>query len=121
MTALVVDDAPEIRRLFSRVLRGRGMEVLESGCGDEALELAHVTRPDVVVTDIEMAGLNGIELCRGLRKDPTFENVLIVVVTGAATTRQHEAVGAGCDVVLTKPCSPALLLATIQRLLVQPS
>ena len=90
MTALVVDDVPAIRALFSRVLRGSGMHVLESESAGSALELAHSTRADVIVTDIQMAGLSGIELCRLLRSDATFKNVLIVVVSGAESAHKKK-------------------------------
>ena len=64
------------------------------------------------------AGVDGVELCRRLRQLPATSKVPIVVVTGSAVTQADEATAAGCDVVLAKPCSGALLLATIQRLLV---
>src|SRR6185295_814224 len=106
--------------LFARVLRGAGIQVLEADSGAAALELVHNTPPDVIVTDIEMPGLSGIDLCRSFRHHASLKNSLIVVVSGAGTTQREEAVAAGCDVVLSKPCSPALLLATIQRLLIKP-
>jgi len=68
-----------------------------------------------------MPDLDGLELCRRLRQLPATSKVPIVIVTGSAVTQAHEATAAGCDVVLPKPCSPALLLATIQRLLVPSS
>jgi len=81
------------------------------------LRLAQPSAPDFVVTDIEMPDLDGLELCRRLRQLPATSKIPIVVVTGAAMTQGDEATAAGCDVVLAKPCSGALLLATIQRLL----
>jgi CheY-like chemotaxis protein len=63
-----------------------------------------------------MPGMDGIELCRQLRQLTGTSTVPIVVVTGSQT-QAEDATAAGCDVVLLKPCSPALLLATIQRLL----
>jgi CheY-like chemotaxis protein len=66
-----------------------------------------------------MPDLDGLELCRRLRRAPTTAKLLIVVVSGAAATQRDEAVAAGCDVVLEKPCSPAVLVTTIQRLLVK--
>ena len=115
---LVVEDNIELRLLFARALRRGGLEVLEAGSGREALRLVQTSVPDFVVTDIEMPDLDGLELCRRLRQLPATSKVPIVVVTGSAVTQVDEATAAGCDVVLAKPCSPALLLATIQRLLV---
>jgi CheY-like chemotaxis protein len=116
---LVVDDDAQLRFLFAQVLRRGGLRVLEAGSGREALILVQPAAPDFVVTDIEMPDLDGLELCRQLRKRPATSKVPIVVVTGSAVTQEGEATAAGCDVVLAKPCSGALLLATIQRLLAQ--
>ena len=114
---LVVDDDAQLRLLFAQVLRLGGLRVLEAGSGREALRLVRPFAPDFVVTDIEMPDVDGLELCRQLRQLPATSKVPIVVVTGSAVTQEDEATAAGCDVVLAKPCSGALLLATIQRLL----
>lgn len=117
---LVVDDDPQIRHLFAQALRRGGIRTLEARSGLDALELAHTSSLDFVVTDVEMLDMDGLELCRRLRQLTTTTMVPIVVVTGAAT-QVDEATAAGCDVVLPQPCSPVLLLATIQRLLVKPT
>lgn len=114
---LVVEDNAQLRLLFAQVLRSGGLRVLEAESGREALRLAQPSAPDFVVTDIQMPELDGLELCRRLRQLPATSKVPIVVVTGSAVTQGDEATAAGCDVVLAKPCSGALLLATIQRLL----
>ena len=116
---LVVDDDPYARRLISEVLRQEGICVLEANSGRQALKLTQTAVPHFVVTDIEMPDVDGVELCRQLRQLPATTRVPIVVVSGAAAMRGDDANAAGCDVVLPKPCSPALLLATIQRLLVK--
>jgi CheY-like chemotaxis protein len=116
---LVVDDDAELRVLFAQILRLGGLRVIEAGSGREALRLVQPSVPDFVVTDIEMPDVDGLELCRQLRQLPATSKVPIVVVTGSAITQEAEATAAGCDIVLRKPCSGALLLATIQRLLVQ--
>ena len=116
---LVVDDDRHVRSLFANVLRGGGMDILEASSGWEAFFVAETASPAFVVTDLQMPGLNGLELCRRLRRSRNSRDLLIVVVTGAATTQGDEAIAAGCDVVLEKPCAPALLVTTIQRLLVK--
>lgn len=121
MLGLVVDDDRQVRSLFAKVLRGGGMDILEASSGWEAFFVAQTASPAFVVTDLQMPGLNGLELCRRLRRSRSSRDLLIVVVTGAATTQGDEAIAAGCDVVLEKPCSPALLVTTIQRLLVKRS
>lgn len=118
---LVVDDDSHVRSFFAKVLRRGGMEVLEASSGGEALLMVQSVIPVFVVTDLQMPDLDGLELCRRLRRSPATAQVLIVVVSGAALTQADEAVAAGCDVVLEKPCSPNLLVTTIQRLLVKRS
>lgn len=114
---IVVDDEPMIRAVFSEALRRVGIQVLEAASGGSALALAQATTPDFVITDIQMPGGDGIELCRTLRGDPALNGVRIVVVSGMASTEGAAAVAAGCDAVIEKPCTPAVLVATIQRLL----
>jgi len=118
LRGLVVDDSAQVRKMLTSALGRQGIRTLEAGSGVEALELARTSEIDFVVTDLEMPGMDGIELCRQLRRLTVTSTVPIVVVTGAHT-QAEEATAAGCDVVLPKPCSPALLLATIQRLLVK--
>jgi len=93
------------------------MEILEASSGWEALLIAQTSSPAFVVTDLQMPELDGLELCRRLRRSRNAARLAIVMVTGAAATQGDEAIAAGCDVVLEKPCSPVLLVTTIQRLL----
>ena len=118
---LVVDDDPHMRRLFSEALRREGICVLEAKSGREALKLTQTAVPHFVVTDIEMPDVGGLELCRRLRQLTATSNVPIIIVSSAAASLGEDAAAAGCDVVLPKSCAPALLLATIQQLLVRPS
>jgi CheY-like chemotaxis protein len=114
---LVVDDDEQVRRFFAEVLRRHGMHVVEASSALQALALAQTVRPSFVVTDIQMPGLNGVELCRRMRDDAATADVVLVVVSGAGLDQFEAAVAAGCDVVLPKPCPPALLTETVQRLL----
>ena len=120
-TGVVADDEPQIRAIFAGILRTAGLRVFEAESGAAALALARSARADFVLTDLQLPGVDGLEVCRQLRQDPALKNVRIVVVSGAGQDQRDLAVIAGCDVVLSKPCSPALLLETIRQLLVQPS
>jgi two-component system, sensor histidine kinase ChiS len=95
------------------------MEVLTAENGTQALDAARRAIPDVVVTDVDMPVMDGLDLCRQLRADAATREVAVVVVTGDATDRAQAALDAGCDAVLGKPCSRDLLLTTIQQLLEQ--
>jgi CheY-like chemotaxis protein len=110
---LVVDDDPVVRELFSRAFRLIGAEVAEAGDGVAALRIVHHRVPDVVVTDVTMSRLDGIEFTRQLRRNPRTKDVPIVVVSGHASrgTIAEEAFQAGCDAVLSKPCTIATLMA----------
>jgi CheY-like chemotaxis protein len=113
---LIVDDAPEIRRIHTRLLHASGMEVLTAENGIDALDLARRAVPDVIVTDVVMPVMDGLALCRQLRAEAATQRVAVVAVTGAAD-QAEAALAAGCNAVLAKPCSRALLLTTIQLLL----
>jgi CheY-like chemotaxis protein len=114
---LVVDDAAHVRELFGRVLQNEGMDVALAADGARGLALARARIPDLVVADLKMPHLDGVQLCRALRSDPATEHVPIVIVTGQGGAQARAAIEAGCDAVLEKPCSSALLVATINILL----
>jgi CheY-like chemotaxis protein len=114
---LVVDDAAEVRQIHTRLLHGSGMEVFTAENGTLALDAARRAVPDVIVTDVDMPVMNGLDLCRQLRADAATRDVVVVVVTGDASEQAQAALNAGCDAVLGKPCSRTLLLATIRLLL----
>jgi len=114
---LIVDDGPDIRQLHTRFLYGSGMEVFTAENGAQALNAVRYTAADVVVTDVDMPVMDGLDLCRELRANVTTRDVVVVVVTGDASDQAEAALGAGCDAVLEKPCSRTVLLATIRQLL----
>ena len=114
---LVVDDDAQVRRFLAETLRRGGIRIVEARSAHEALKLAALSPPDFVVTDIEMPDLDGVELCRRLRQLAGAAQIPIIAVTGSARSQGDHAAAAGCDAVLPKPCSPALLVATIYRLL----
>jgi CheY-like chemotaxis protein len=114
---LVVDDAREVREIHARFLDRAGMEVLTAENGTVALDAARRAVPDVIVTDVNMPVMSGLDLCRRLRADAATRHVAVVVVTGDPSDQARAAIEAGCDAVLGKPCSRTLLLATIRLLL----
>jgi DNA-binding response OmpR family regulator len=116
--ALVVDDAPEFRELVGSVLRREGFRVHMAADGAAALEFAGAWAPDVVVLDIGLPGIDGVEVCRKLR---TFSDAYVVMLTG----RQDEVdkligLSVGADDYVTKPFSSRELVARIRAMLRRP-
>lgn len=114
---LIVDDMPHVRQLFGRFLTLAGMEPAFAADGLEGLTAVRALRPDLVLCDLEMPRMNGIALCTALRADAATRRLPIVAVTASGGTAALAALAAGCDAVLPKPCSRALLLATVRDLL----
>lgn len=114
---LVVDDVMEVRRTFGRFLALEGMESTFAADGIEGLAAARASPPDLVICDLQMPRMDGVALCSALRAEVETRRVPIVVVTGSDSPDARAALAAGCDAVLPKPCSRALLIATIRDLL----
>jgi CheY-like chemotaxis protein len=110
---LVVDDEDMIRRLVRTVLEADEFEVLEARGGEAALELVTATHPAVVVLDILMPGLDGLEVCRRL----DHHQVKVVVLTARDDPElERECRKAGADAFLTKPFSSIELLDLVAEL-----
>jgi len=108
---LVVDDDPLVRNLLRAVLEMGDFELYEATDGLEAMTLAEQHRPEVVVLDVMMPGLNGYDVCRQMRADPSFDGMRIVMLTARNTTRdREEGLRAGADAFFTKPFSPLDLI-----------
>jgi two-component system cell cycle response regulator len=114
---LVVDDVLQVRQVFARFLTMAGMAPSFAADGVEGLAAARVSPPDLVLCDLEMPPMDGVALCAALRADAATRRVPIVAVTGGGGDAALAAVAAGCDAVLPKPCSAALLIATVRDLL----
>jgi DNA-binding response OmpR family regulator len=111
---LVVDDDQMIRRLVRAVLEADEFEVAEARDGQAALALAMETRPAVVVLDVMMPGLDGVEVCRRL----DHEQVKVVILTARDDPKlETEARAAGADAFMTKPFAPMELLDLVSELM----
>jgi two-component system chemotaxis response regulator CheY len=115
---LVVDDDPFIRKLIVTTLEDvANVELHEASDGIQAVELAQRERPALVFLDVDMPGLDGIEVCRRLRADPVTGEATIVMLTAAhGDGVEREAEDAGADLFLTKPFSPLDLLRLVHQL-----
>ena len=116
--ALVVEDAPDMRLVATSLLESSGFEVAEAEDGERALALARELRPDVVVLDLSLPRLDGLEVCRRLR---TFSDAYVVIVSGREDeTDKIVGLTAGADDYVTKPYSPGELNARVQAMLRRP-
>ncbi len=101
---LVVDDEPDLLWALERNLRDEGYEVLTAGDGRAALQVAHRHRPDLVVLDVAMPGLDGLEVCHRLRRDPALATVPILFLTVRNQVEDRvTALDEGGDDYLAKP------------------
>jgi len=111
---LLVEDDRDTREMYCEYLSYSGLTVTEASTGRRALESVAQHCPDVVVTDIAMPDMDGLELSRRLRAQEPTRGVPIIAVSGQASERAREA---GADVVLDKPCDPDKLLHVIEDVL----
>ena len=118
-SVLVVDDTAVVRELERSILEEAGYRVRTAGDGREALAALGQERPDLVVTDVDMPGLDGLELTRAVRADPTLAGLPVLVVTSkAAEVDRRRAMDAGADAYLVKgDLDQRALLEVVGRLL----
>jgi two-component system KDP operon response regulator KdpE len=112
---LVVDDEPQIRRILRTTLTGAGYEVDDSRSGEDALEKVREYRPDLVLLDMNMPGMGGLEACRVLRADTQIAIIMLTVRNSEQD--KVKALDAGADDFVTKPFSTPELLARIRAAL----
>jgi two-component system, cell cycle response regulator DivK len=115
---LIVDDFEDNREMYAQYLRFHGYEIAEADNGQEALKQAAALRPDVIVMDLSLPGMDGWEATRRLKQEPLTRDIPVIALTGHALTgSEHTAREAGCDRFLTKPCAPAVLGQEIRKML----
>ena len=115
---LLVDDYPDALDVWRMYLEMCGFGVLTAIDGLSAVTLALEKLPDIIILDLELPGISGVEAARRIRSAPETAAIPLIAVTGHSQAAQlDEARLAGFDVVVTKPCDPDRLLAEIQRLL----
>ena len=117
---LIVEDNPQNMRLFEMILSARGYTLLKATDGEEALDMATRERPSLIIMDIRLPKMNGLEVTRKLRKNPAFSHTLIIGVTAYAMKGDKERIiEAGCDVYLSKPINTRELPGVITEMLSQ--
>ncbi len=119
-TILVVEDNDLNMMLFHDLLEVRGYNILQAREGIEALKLARRHRPDLIVMDIQLPGMSGLEVTKWIKEDDALRAIPVVAVTAFAMKGDEEKIRqAGCDAYIAKPMSTSSFLKTIERLLGQ--
>lgn len=111
---IAVDDEPDIRTLVSLCLDSIDFEVLQAKSGEEALTLATAHQPALIVMDVRMPGIGGIEACRRLKANPDTASIPVIFLS-AWHTEEQAAIAAGGTSFLLKPFDPMALVTTVQK------
>ena len=115
---LVVDDYQDAREMYAEYLQYSGFRVAEARNGNEAVAQARSLKPDLILMDLSLPGMDGWEATRVLKADEETRHIPIVALTGHALAGASEgARKAGCDSFVTKPCLPDDLVVEVRRML----
>jgi two-component system KDP operon response regulator KdpE len=114
-TILIVDDEPQIRRVMRTTLSSQGYSVIEAKSGEEALEKLRAERTDLILLDVNMPGMSGLDTCRAIRRTT---DVPIIMLTVRNTEKDKvQALDAGADDYVVKPFGAEELMARIRAAL----
>ncbi|HQV56199.1 MAG TPA: response regulator transcription factor, partial [Chitinophagaceae bacterium] len=114
---LIADDEPDILEILKFNLDNEGYEVITAKDGDEAIEKARRTKPDLVILDVMMPKKNGVEVCQVLRGQPAFNETLIIFLTAVNDEGTHiKGLETGADDYISKPISPKVFLSRVNAL-----
>jgi two-component system cell cycle response regulator DivK len=117
---LIVEDNKVDVRLLKDILESRGYEILLTGDGVEAIDLAFVSLPDLILMDIQLPDISGLEVTRRLRGDKRSRRIPIIAVTAFAMGwHEREALDSGCDAYISKPIAMQGFLSTVESFLSQ--
>ena len=117
-TILVVEDNELNMKLFHDLLEAHGYRILQTGEGLQAFNMAREFRPDLIVMDIQLTAISGLEVTRWLKEDPSVAHIPVVAVTAFAMKGDETRIrDGGCEAYIAKPISVGHFLETIRRLL----
>ena len=115
---LVIEDQEDNRRILRDLLTSVGYEIIEAVTGEEGVAMAETSRPDLILMDIQLPGIDGYEATRRVRAHPALRQVPIIAVTSYALSGDDvKAMEAGCTDYVPKPFSPRGLLAKVREYL----
>lgn len=114
--ALIVEDEESARELLREMLEPFGYEIEEAPSGEEGLERARALRPDLILLDVNLPGMDGFEVCRFLKASPELQGVPVLMLTGAAVgiKEQVKGLGLGAEDYVLKPFRSDVLAAKIR-------
>ena len=117
---LIVEDNPQSMRLLEMVLRAENYTLLKATDGEEALDMAMREYPDLIIMDMQLPKINGLEVTRKLRETPAFSHTPIIAITAYAMKGDRERViESGCSAYLSKPINTRELPEMIAKMLQQ--
>ena len=117
---MIVEDNPQNMRLFEMILSAKSYTLLKAVDGEEALDMAMREHPDLIIMDIQLPGMNGLEVTRRLRENSAFSRIPIIAITAFAMKGDKEkAIEAGCSAYMTKPFNIRELTGMIAEMLLQ--
>ncbi|MBI2406830.1 MAG: response regulator [Gemmatimonadetes bacterium] len=120
LRVLVVEDTPLSLELITEVLEHAGHTVLAATTAADGLLLAKTALPDVVLMDIRLPGMDGLEATRQLRQDPALQHMPVIAITAQAMRGDDTAaIAAGCDAYISKPINVATIAADVVRVVEQ--
>src|SRR5262245_43086352 len=115
---LLVDNHADNREMYAEYLQARGFRVIPCSDSQASIDVARRSTPDIILLELRMTGMNGIQVLRELRKDPALENVPVVALTASVMTRERAAAdAAGFTELLPKPFFPEDLATAITRII----
>jgi two-component system, cell cycle response regulator DivK len=116
-TVLIVEDNDKNMKLARDVLQAKGYQTLEAITGEDGVKLARERKPDLVLMDIQLPGINGIEAFRQIRADANTRRIPVVALTASVTPTDRSAIAAaGFDAFLSKPINLKEFLDTVKRM-----
>ena len=115
-TALIIEDNPDNMELISFILEKDGYNTIKAETGEEGVEIALKERPDFVILDIQLPGIDGYEVLRRIRKSEVDGSIPIIAVTSYAMSGDRERLlGAGCNGYIEKPIEPGKFIDQIRE------
>jgi CheY-like chemotaxis protein len=117
MKVLYIEDHPAQSGIMKQMLEFSGCEVVLADSGEAGIDKAHTEQPDIILMDLRMPGMGGIEAIKRLKRDPTVSNIPIIVVSAwTSRTNREEALEAGAAKFIAKPVDTKRLMEQINQL-----